>query len=126
VRPGDRHRQGTVKIIDFGSTKIAGVEAIATPIERLTLLGTRHYTAPEYLLGEPCGTRSDLFSLAVIIYELLTGHLPFGEHYDETTIRRIQYTPARQWALDHLPLWVDWALEKALVNLVLLFLLSRR
>ena len=106
-------RQGTVKIIDFGSTKIAGVEEIATPIHRLTLLGTRHYTAPEYLLGEPCSARSDLFSLAVITYELLTGHLPFGERYDETTIRRLQYTSARQWAPD-LPLWVDWALEKAL------------
>jgi serine/threonine protein kinase len=89
------------------------VEEIATPIQRLTLLGTRHYTAPEYLLGEPCSARSDLFSLAVITYELLTGHLPFGERYDETTIRRLQYTSARQWAPD-LPLWVDWALEKAL------------
>lgn len=49
----------------------------------------------------------------MITYELLTGHLPYGERYDETTIRRLAYTPARQWAPD-LPLWVDWALEKAL------------
>lgn len=105
--------EGTARIIDFGSTKIAGVEEITTPIQRLSLLGTRLYTAPEYLLGEPCSARSDLFSLAVITYELLTGYLPYGERYDETTIRRLAYTPARQWAPD-LPLWVDWALEKAL------------
>ena len=105
--------EGTARIIDFGSTKIAGVEEITTPIQRLSLLGTRLYTAPEYLLGEPCSPRSDLFALAVITYELLTGHLPYGEGYDETTIRRLAYTPARQWAPD-LPLWVDWALEKAL------------
>ena len=105
--------EGTARIIDFGSTKIAGVEEITTPIQRLNLLGTRLYTAPEYLLGEPCSPRSDLFALAVITYELLTGHLPYGEGFDETTIRRLTYTPARQWAPD-LPLWVDWALEKAL------------
>ena len=105
--------EGTARIIDFGSTKIAGVEEITTPIQRLNLLGTRLYTAPEYLLGEPCSPRSDLFALAVITYELITGHLPYGDGFDETTIRRLTYTPARQWAPD-LPLWVDWALEKAL------------
>ena len=51
MAPGDHHRQGTVKIIEFGSTKIAGMEEIATPIERLPLLGTRHYTAPRVPVG---------------------------------------------------------------------------
>ncbi|HBD13351.1 MAG TPA: protein kinase [Porticoccaceae bacterium] len=104
--------QGTVKIIDFGSTKIAGIEEIASPIDRLTLLGTKNYTAPEYLLGEPCSSRSDIFSLGVIVYEMLTGHLPYGEKYDEGSIRGLSYTPARHW-LPELPIWVDGALERA-------------
>lgn len=68
--------EGLVKLIDFGSVRIAGIAAITTPLERIELLGTRHYAAPEYFLGAKGTVRSDLFSLAVITYELLTGKLP--------------------------------------------------
>ncbi len=107
----DRH--GTVKIIDFGSVKIAGIEEVTTPVKRLTLLGTKNYTAPEYLLGYPCTPRSDIFSLAVIVYEMITGHLPYGEGYSETTINKLGYVSARDFYAD-LPVWIDKALEKAL------------
>lgn len=60
---------GTVKIVDFGSTKIAGIEEITTPIERLSLLGTENYTAPEFLQGYKGSNRSDIFSLGIIAYE---------------------------------------------------------
>ncbi|MFZ2208853.1 MAG: bifunctional protein-serine/threonine kinase/phosphatase [Porticoccaceae bacterium] len=105
--------EGTVKIIDFGSTKIAGIEEIASPIERLQLLGTKNYTAPEYLQGYPCSARSDIFSLGVIAYEMITGQLPFGAKYDETQLGRMEYIAARRW-VPELPAWVDRALEKAL------------
>ncbi len=104
--------EGTVKIIDFGSTKIAGIEEITTPLDRLTLLGTKNYTAPEYLQGYPCSTRSDIFSLGVIVYEMITGRLPYGEKYDEGSIQRVNYIPARQ-RLPELPVWIDGALGKA-------------
>ncbi len=107
----DRH--GTVKIIDFGSVKIAGIEEVTTPVKRLTLLGTKNYTAPEYLLGYPCTPRSDIFSLAVIVYEMITGHLPYGEGYSESTINKLGYVSARDYYAD-LPVWIDKALEKAL------------
>ncbi len=107
----DRH--GTVKIIDFGSVKIAGIEEVTTPVKRLTLLGTKNYTAPEYLLGYPCTPRSDIFSLAVIVYEMITGHLPYGEDYSESTINKLGYMSARDFYAD-LPVWIDKALEKAL------------
>ena len=107
----DQH--GTVKIIDFGSTKIAGIQEIATPIQRLSLLGTKNYTAPEYLLGLPCSPLSDSFSMAVIAYEMLTGHLPYGESYGEGSIHRLSYVSAREWNAD-VPVWMDRALKKAL------------
>jgi len=44
------NQEGKVKIIDFGSIKIAGVQEISSPIERKELMGTEDYTAPEYLL----------------------------------------------------------------------------
>ena len=69
---------GTVKIIDFGSTKITGVVEAAPSGNRNDILGTQQYTAPEYFLGEPVSSRSDLFSLGVITYQMLTGKLPYG------------------------------------------------
>jgi len=106
----DNH--GTIKIIDFGSTKIAGLEEISTPIERINLLGTKNYTAPEYLQGHTGSPRSDLFSLGVITYEMLTGHLPYAESQMEKAVHRLNYTSACHYN-PALPVWVDCALKKA-------------
>ncbi len=104
----DKH--GTIKIIDFGSTKIAGLEEITTPLDRVNLLGTRNYTAPEYLQGYTGNPRSDLFSLGVIAYEILTGHLPYGELGKNP--QRLNYISASHYN-PALPAWVDCALKKA-------------
>lgn len=104
---------GTVKIIDFGSTKIAGIAEIASPLARDNLLGTRNYTAPEYLQGYPGSNLSDLYSLGVITYELLTGRLPYGEKaLTARRLRRARYVPAAALNPD-IPVWVDRAIEKA-------------
>lgn len=105
-------RYGTVKIVDFGSTKIAGIEEIATALERPTLLGTRNYTAPEYLLGHAGSNRSDIFSLGVIAYEMLTGELPYDNEMNRHRLRRLRYVPAARRNPD-VPAWVDGALQKA-------------
>ena len=108
---------GTVKIIDFGSTKVAGIMEITTPIERANLLGTAQYTAPEYLLGEEGTPRSDLFSLAIITYQMLTGKLPYGvkvaQATNKTAQNKLNYAPIPHDDR-HIPLWVDGALKKAL------------
>lgn len=103
--------QGTVKIIDFGSTKVAGIEEIASPVHRLSLLGTQHYTAPEYLLGQPASYRSDAFSLGVITYEMISGKLPFGEKYGEKALSKLTYLSLLKIYSDT-PLWVDGAIRK--------------
>jgi len=103
---------GTAKIIDFGSTKIAGIQEVNTPIERGTLLGTYDYAAPEYFEGYPGSNRSDLYSIAAITYEMLTGKLPYGKPLSKRALKRVRYIPARQ-INPALPIWVDAALEKA-------------
>ncbi|MEO1956723.1 MAG: bifunctional protein-serine/threonine kinase/phosphatase [Methylophilaceae bacterium] len=103
--------QGTVKIIDFGSTKVAGVEEISSPVHRLSLLGTQHYTAPECLLGQPVSDRSDAFSLGIITYEMLTGKLPFGDKYGEKAFSKLRYISSLDIDAD-IPLWVDGAIRK--------------
>ncbi|MBU1191800.1 MAG: hypothetical protein KKE76_08815 [Gammaproteobacteria bacterium] len=55
------NQHSMVKIIDFGSTKIAGIEESLSPLKRDNQLGTRNYTVPEYLHGNPASNRSDIF-----------------------------------------------------------------
>ena len=51
-------KTGTVKIIDFGSVRVAGVAEAAPPTDRDDILGTAQYTAPEYFLGEQAARRA--------------------------------------------------------------------
>lgn len=108
---------GTVKIIDFGSTRVAGIMEIASPTERSELLGTAQYTAPEYFLGESGTPRSDMFSLAVITYQMLTGKLPYGLQVARCRTRaaqnKLSYRPIREHDRE-LPAWIDDVLRKAL------------
>ncbi len=103
---------GTLKLIDFGSARIAGLEEIDSDLERATPQGTLNYAAPECLRGEGCTRLSDLYSLGVIVYELLTGQLPYGETDTPHPQRKLIYRPARGH-LPAIPLWVDGALAKA-------------
>ena len=107
---------GTVKIIDFGSTKITGVVEAEPSGMRNDILGTQQYTAPEYFLGEPATSRSDLFSLGVITYQMLTGKLPYGAQIANARTRsqfnRLVYRPASHGDRE-VPQWIDGTLEKA-------------
>ena len=108
---------GTVKIIDFGATKVAGVDEISTPITQTERLGTAQYSAPEYFLGDSGTTQSDLFSLGVITYQMLTGKLPYGVEVAKTTTRKeqkkLQYNSVLKYDKD-IPVWVDGAIKKAI------------
>ena len=71
-------KEGQVKIMDFGLAKLKG----ATKLTKSgSTLGTAAYMSPEQASGEEVDQRSDIFSFGVVLYELLTGQLPFkGEH----------------------------------------------
>lgn len=109
---------GTMKIIDFGATKVAGLDEVGSPIEHAEILGTAQYTAPEYFLGESSTTRSDLFSLAVITYQMLSaGKLPYGVQVSQARTRtaqnKLQYVSVLHDDRE-IPAWVDYALKKGL------------
>ena len=110
-------RAGVAKIIDFGSTRVAGVAETASAEVNAEILGTVQYTAPEYFLGEAGTARSDVYSLGAIAYHMLTGRLPYGAQAAHARTRaqmkKLAYTPARDGGSD-LPAWVDGALRKAL------------
>jgi eukaryotic-like serine/threonine-protein kinase len=64
---------GEAKVADFG---IARAAASSTMTNTGSHVGTAHYLSPEQALGQPAGPKSDLYSLGVILYEMLTGELP--------------------------------------------------
>ncbi|MEZ5541325.1 MAG: bifunctional protein-serine/threonine kinase/phosphatase [Pseudomonadota bacterium] len=107
---------GTVKIIDFGSTRVAGLAEMDATDGAAPILGTEQYSAPEYFLGENGTTRSDIFSLGVIAYQMLTGSLPYGTRVPRCRTRAAQrklvYASARS-ARRPLPVWVDETIRKA-------------
>lgn len=105
---------GTVKIIDFGSTKISGVQEITEADQEIA--GTAQYTAPEYFLGAEGSSQSDIFSLGVITYQLLSGRLPYGNDIAKTQSvrdqRRLNYSSVITGD-NNIPRWVDFAIKKA-------------
>lgn len=76
-----RTPRGLVKVLDFGLAKILTSGAIDITHPAMTVagvvLGTVSYMAPEQALGRPVDHRADLFSLGVVLFELLTGRMPF-------------------------------------------------
>ncbi|HEX5687819.1 MAG TPA: serine/threonine-protein kinase, partial [Ideonella sp.] len=70
--------QGQVRLLDFGIAKLLAVDpANAEPTVPTQRALTPHYAAPEQIQGRPIGTAADIYSLGVVLYELLTGVLPY-------------------------------------------------
>ncbi|NIS63079.1 MAG: protein kinase [Proteobacteria bacterium] len=75
--------KGEVKLTDFGIAYVPGKSPLTQPG---IAIGTPEYMAPEQIRGEKADPRSDIFSLGVVLYEMLTGRRPFGEDGDEEVI----------------------------------------
>ena len=83
--------QGNIKLIDFGTVKVNGFEEIVKEQQEQPL-GAVDYIAPEYLNEGQSSALSDLFSIAVIAYELLSGHLPYPTNQAQSLDRARQYS----------------------------------
>ncbi len=108
----DKH--GVVKIIDFGSTQVAGLKEVYTPVKQRHIQGTANYIAPELFDGFEGTPRSDMYSLGVTIYEMLSGgHFPYGEMEEAKAHRHYDYASVRQYN-PGVPLWMDGAIRKSI------------
>jgi serine/threonine protein kinase len=99
VRP-----DGYVKILDFGLAKLININPLGAADSTLTvgmaatqpgaILGTISYMSPEQARGLPVDARTDVWSLAVIVYELVSGNLPFqGDTSADTVVSILHHTP---------------------------------
>ncbi|XCM84253.1 Stk1 family PASTA domain-containing Ser/Thr kinase [Kitasatospora sp. HUAS MG31] len=106
---------GTVKVMDFGIAR--ALQSDATAMTRTgTVLGTPQYLSPEQALGRPADARSDLYSVGCMLFELLTGSLPFdGESTMSVLYQHVQQPPPAPSSLDpSLPPAVDAVVARAL------------
>jgi serine/threonine protein kinase/Tfp pilus assembly protein PilF len=85
-----RSSDGVVKIMDFGLAKLMGATALT---KTGTTLGTIQYMSPEQAQGKEVDRRSDIFSLGVVLYELITGHLPFRGEHEQAVVYSIVNEP---------------------------------
>jgi serine/threonine protein kinase len=75
-----------VKVLDFGVAKLLDIVGETNTITRGDRVGTPKYMSPEQITGEPIDPRSDLFSLGIVFYEMVTGRHPFGAIRDPVRI----------------------------------------
>jgi len=85
-------KDGEVKIIDFGLAKLKGQTLLT---KAGTTMGTVAYMAPEQVEGKEVDERIDIWSLGVLIYEMMTGELPFRGDYDQVILYSIVYCEPR-------------------------------
>lgn len=105
---------GSIKIIDFGATRVEGIIETNKFIDEGNLLGTALYSAPEYFLGEIGTFQSDIFSLGAITYQMLSDELPYGVEMARCTTKSAQNKLKYNSLYPSFPIWIDETLKKAL------------
>jgi serine/threonine protein phosphatase PrpC len=110
-------RQGQIKLIDYGTASVAALEEQLEANQALKHpLGTVNYIAPETLINLTSTYQSDLFSVGVITYEMLTGQLPYPAQLrapdHPLPFLKWQYRSGKDFRGD-MPFWLDLALMKA-------------
>ncbi|MHC4070830.1 MAG: protein kinase domain-containing protein [Planctomycetota bacterium] len=112
--------EGKVKVLDFGLAKAVGGEALdeqSTVTEPGRIIGTPAYMSPEQARGQPTDKRSDIWSFGCVLYEILTGRVPFkGETISDTLANILQTEPDWHALPESTPMSIVVLLRRCLVK----------
>ncbi|MHC4536430.1 MAG: protein kinase domain-containing protein, partial [Planctomycetota bacterium] len=120
LKPGNIKitEEGKVKVLDFGLAKVVGGEATdqkTTITEPGRVIGTPAYMSPEQARGKSTGKRSDIWSFGCVLYEMLTGRVPFkGETISDTLANILQTEPRWQTLPESIPANIQLLLRHCL------------
>ena len=88
------NQKGYIKVSDFGIARMVGTKTATIPDADKSVMGTVHYFSPEQAQGEMATVSSDLYSVGVVLYEMLTGKVPFdGETPVAIALQHVQVRP---------------------------------
>jgi serine/threonine protein kinase len=102
-----------VTVLDFGIAKLRG-DSATTLTQTGSVLGTPHYMSPEQCLGEELDGRSDIYSLGIVLYEMLTGLVPFNSPISTAVV--VQHVNHAPPSLRGLNPAIPWSVERAVLH----------
>ena len=104
---------GTIKVTDFGIARIARSE---TRTEAGSAVGSVHYISPEQAKGENTDNKADIYSVGVVLYEMLTGKVPFeGDNAVSVALMHLQQQPRRPRDIDpNIPIGLEQIAMRAM------------
>ena len=103
-----------VKVLDFGIAKLKTTTEMMKLTQQGIIVGTPHYMSPEQCRGEELDARSDIYSLGVIIYEMLTGQVPFQAPTPVGVV--IKHASERPHPLHYLRAEIPWQVEEVVLR----------
>ena len=106
---------GTIKVMDFGIARISKFETVTMTDKAI---GTVYYISPEQARGEHTDEKSDIYSVGVMLYEMLTGALPFdGDTPVSVAIKQIQSTPKEPRQINKMiPVGLEQIVRRAMMK----------
>jgi serine/threonine protein kinase len=106
---------GSVKLMDFGIARVMGTERMTV---QGGLIGTLEYMSPEQIQGLECDPRSDIYSLGIVLFEMLSGRLPFSgsNEYELMKAQVEKSAPSLRSFVPHIPSAVEKAITRALAK----------